>query len=123
MIGILKVSNVAQMREEHKHTADSLVCPLSYDHFTDPFISTDRILYIVAFCFQSSYFDSRLQIWLHIVQNGGCSDSRPPSTLPDSGVFGQSLVCPLENCRLWSLWGLKSRCLKVLFSSVFPTRV
>ena len=39
MIGILKVGNVTQMRVEASkfqkhtcHTADSLVCPLSYDH-------------------------------------------------------------------------------------------
>jgi hypothetical protein len=48
MIGILKVGIVTQIRGEvsqfQKHTADSLVCPLSYDHFTDPFISADRIL-------------------------------------------------------------------------------
>ena len=48
MIGILKVGIVTQTRVEasqfQKNTADSLVCPLSYDHFTDPFISTDRIL-------------------------------------------------------------------------------
>jgi hypothetical protein len=47
MIGILKVGNVTQMRVEasqfQKHTADNLVCPLSFDHFTDPFILADRI--------------------------------------------------------------------------------
>ena len=35
-------------------------------------MSADRILYIIAFCFQTSYFDSRLQL-SHIVQSGGCS--------------------------------------------------
>jgi hypothetical protein len=59
-----------------KRIADNLVCPLSYDHFTDPFISADRILQntitIITFCLQSSYFDSRLQL-NHIVQSGGCS--------------------------------------------------
>jgi hypothetical protein len=48
MIGILKVGIVTQMRVEasqfQKHTADSLVCSLSYDRFIDPFISADRIL-------------------------------------------------------------------------------
>jgi hypothetical protein len=48
MIDILKVGIINQTRVEasqfQKHTADSLVCPLSYDDFTDPFISADRIL-------------------------------------------------------------------------------
>ena len=48
MIGILKVGNVTQMRVEvsqlQKYTTDSLVCPLSYEHFTDPLILADRIL-------------------------------------------------------------------------------
>lgn len=51
MIGILKVGNVTQIRVEVSqlwkqtvHTADSLVCCLSYDHFTNPFISAGRIL-------------------------------------------------------------------------------
>jgi hypothetical protein len=44
MIGILKVGIVTQIRAEQKHAADSLVCPLSYDHYTGPFISADRIL-------------------------------------------------------------------------------
>jgi hypothetical protein len=48
MIGIVKVDIVTQTRVEasqfQKHTTDSLVCPLSSDDFTEPFISADRIL-------------------------------------------------------------------------------
>jgi hypothetical protein len=42
MIGILKVDTVNQTRVEvsqfEERTTDSLVCPLSYDHFTGAFI-------------------------------------------------------------------------------------
>jgi len=38
------VGTVTQIRAEQKNTADSLVSPLSYDDFTEPFISADRIL-------------------------------------------------------------------------------
>ena len=34
MIGILKVGIVTQIGVDQKDTADRLVCPLSYDHFT-----------------------------------------------------------------------------------------
>jgi hypothetical protein len=44
MIGILKVGIVTQIRAKQKDDADRLVCPVSYDHFTDSFISTDRKL-------------------------------------------------------------------------------
>jgi hypothetical protein len=43
MIGILKVGIVTQIGVDQKHTFDRLVCPLSFDRFTDPFISADRI--------------------------------------------------------------------------------
>ena len=47
MIVVLKVGIITQIRGEvsqfQKHTSNSLVCPLSYDYFTDPFISACRI--------------------------------------------------------------------------------
>ena len=48
MIGIVKVGIATQTRVEvsqfQKNTVDRLVCPLSYEDFTEPLISAERIL-------------------------------------------------------------------------------